>query len=110
MSTVFQKILNGELPCDRVYEDDQCLAFRDINPIAPCHVLVIPKEHVDKLSNANESQTKMLGHLLMTAPKVAKLEGYDDFRVIINNGETAGQTVFHLHLHVIAGRSLNWPN
>lgn len=110
MSTVFQKILNGELPCDRVYEDEICLAFRDINPIAPCHILIIPKEHVDRLSNANASQTEMLGHLLMTAPKVAKQDGYDDFRVIINNGAKAGQTVFHLHLHVIAGRSLGWPS
>ena len=110
MSTVFQKILDGDLPCDRVYEDEICLAFRDINPVAPCHILVIPKLTIDRLSSATNAHAQILGHLMLTASKVAKLEGYDDFRVITNNGADAGQTVFHLHLHVIAGRRLGWPS
>ena len=110
MSTVFQKILDGDLPCDRVYEDEICLAFRDINPVAPCHILVIPKLAIDRLSSATNNHAQILGHLMLTASKVAKLEGYDDFRVITNNGADAGQTVFHLHLHVIAGRPLGWPS
>ena len=110
MSTVFQQILDGNLPCDRVYEDQECLAFRDINPVAPCHVLVIPKKSIDRLSSAGDEDTELLGHLMMVAAKVARQEGYEDFRVITNNGARAGQTVFHLHLHVIAGRQFGWPN
>ena len=109
MSTIFQQILDGKIPCDRVYEDDQCLAFRDINPVAPCHILVIPKVAIDRLSSAREDQADVLGHLMLVASKVAKQDGYEDFRVITNNGAGAGQTVFHLHLHVIAGRSFGWP-
>lgn len=110
MSSIFQQIIDGKIPCDRVYEDDKCLAFRDINPVAPCHVLVIPKVAIDRLSSATDDQGELLGHLMLVASKVAKQEGYDDFRVITNNGAGAGQTVFHLHLHVIAGRKLGWPN
>ena len=110
MSTVFQQILDGSIPCDSVYEDDICLAFRDINPVAPCHILVIPKINIDRLSSAQDEQIELLGHLMLVASKVAKMDGYEDFRVITNNGPGAGQTVFHLHLHVIAGRPLGWPD
>ena len=104
--TIFKKILDGELPCDSVYEDELCLAFRDINPIAPCHVLIIPKKVLSRLSDAKSEDTALLGHLMQVANKVASLEGYEDFQVLINNGAAAGQTVFHLHLHVIAGNPL----
>ena len=109
MPTIFQRILDGDLPCDEVYSDDVCLAFRDINPVAPCHILVIPRKPIAQLSEASDDDQSLLGHLMLVAKQVAKADGYDDFRLIINNGSAAGQTVFHLHLHVIAGRRLDWP-
>ena len=109
MGTIFSKILSGEIPADTVYSDEQCIAFRDINPTAPVHILVIPRQEIAKLNQMSEDQESLVGHLMRVAGIVAKQEGYDDFRVIVNNGAGAGQTVFHLHLHVIAGRSLNWP-
>lgn len=108
--TVFEKIIAGELPCDRVYEDDQCLAFRDINPVAPLHVLVVPKKHIERLSHASLEDQGLLGHLMRVAALVAHEQGYEDFRVITNNGAGAGQTVFHLHLHVIAGKAVGFPH
>ena len=108
--TLFTKIINREIPADIVYEDELCLAFKDINPQAPMHVLLIPKSPIAKLSDSAESDQVLLGHLLQTAPIIAQQEGYPDaFRLVINNGESAGQTVFHLHLHILAGRNLNWP-
>ena len=108
--TIFEKIIAGELPCDRVYEDGQCLAFKDINPVAPLHVLVVPKKHIDRLSNSTPEDQGLLGHMMRVAAHVAKEQGYEDFRVITNNGAGAGQTVFHLHLHVIAGKSVGFPH
>ncbi|MEM9386957.1 MAG: histidine triad nucleotide-binding protein [Pseudomonadota bacterium] len=108
--TIFTKIIKREIPADIVYEDDHALAFRDIAPQAPLHVLVIPKEPIDMLSSAQSEHQAVLGHLMLTAAKVAQQEGYGDaFRLVVNNGEGAGQTVFHLHLHVLGGRSLSWP-
>ena len=108
--TLFTKIINREIPADIVYEDEHCLAFRDINPQAPFHVLLIPKTPIAQLSESTESDQPLLGHLLRTAPKVAELEGHQNaFRLVVNNGEDAGQTVFHLHLHILAGRNLTWP-
>ncbi len=108
--TIFGKVIRREIPADIVYEDDHCLAFRDINPQAPLHVLVIPKEPVDMLSSADEQHQAMLGHLLLTAAKVARQEGHGEgFRLVVNNGAKAGQTVFHLHVHVLAGRAMSWP-
>ncbi|MEO0425207.1 MAG: histidine triad nucleotide-binding protein [Pseudomonadota bacterium] len=108
--TIFTKIIKREIPADIVYEDDHALAFRDIAPQAPLHVLVIPKEPIDMLSSAQAEHQAVLGHLMLTAAKVAQQEGYADaFRLVVNNGEGAGQTVFHLHLHVLGGRSLSWP-
>ena len=109
MSTIFSKIIAGELPADVVYEDDQALAFRDINPVAPTHVLVIPKREIVNVGESVEDDAELLGHLMIVASRVAKLENLTDFRVVTNSGAGAGQSVFHLHLHVIGGRSLSWP-
>ena len=107
--TIFGRILRGEIPCDQVYADEQCLAFRDVSPQAPVHVLVIPREHVVNLAEAGEQHEQLLGHLLLVAANVARQEGLESFRTVINSGAEAGQTVFHLHVHVIGGRPLDWP-
>jgi histidine triad (HIT) family protein len=109
MSTIFGKILRGEIPADIVYEDDQCIAFRDINAVAPMHVLVIPRREIARLDAMTEDDEPLVGHLLRVATIVAKQEGYPDFRMVVNNGQGANQTVWHLHVHVIGGRSLSWP-
>jgi histidine triad (HIT) family protein len=109
-NTIFSKIVAREIPADIVYEDDDCLAFRDVNPQAPVHILVIPKKPVTMLADTNDTHKNLLGHLLIVAKQIAKDEGYGDaFRLIINNGEQAGQTVFHLHVHILAGRKFSWP-
>jgi histidine triad (HIT) family protein len=109
-NTIFDKIISKELPADIVYEDDQCLAFKDVNPQAPIHILIIPKKNIPKVSDAEPSDEKILGHLLLKAGEIADDLGFRDaFRLVINNGEEAGQTVFHLHIHLLAGRNLNWP-
>ena len=108
--TLFEKIIAREIPADIVYEDEQCLAFRDINPQAPVHILVIPKKPITMVSQAQADDEPLLGHLLTTAAKVAKEEGFGDaFRLAVNNGAEAGQTVFHLHVHILAGRQFSWP-
>ena len=107
--TIFGRILRGEIPCDEVYSDERCLAFRDIVPQAPVHVLVIPRQPIESLRSASDSDEVLLGHLLLVAAKVAKQEGLEDWRTVINSGAGAGQTVFHLHVHVIGGRPLAWP-
>ncbi len=109
MATIFSRILAGEIPSDRVYEDEHCIAFRDINPVAPMHILVIPRKEIAQLDQMSAEDAPLIGHLMAVAGKVAKQEGFEDFRLIVNNGAGAGQTVFHLHLHVIGGRSLSWP-
>lgn len=106
---IFGRILRGEIPCQEVYADDLCLAFRDVNPQAPVHVLVIPREPIAQLGEATAEHQALLGHLLLVAAKVARLEGLESWRTVINSGAEAGQTVFHLHLHVIGGRPLAWP-
>lgn len=107
--TIFSKIARGEIPAEIVYEDDRALAFQDVNPQAPTHILVIPRQPIPKLSEAEEGDETLLGHLLLVAGRVAEQAGLSDFRVVVNNGAGAGQTVFHLHLHVIGGRALGWP-
>lgn len=105
MTTVFTKIINRELPSDIVYEDDQCIAFKDIQPQAPTHILIVPKKEIPRLADATAKDQALLGHLLLTLGKVARQLGVEDaFRVVIANGADAGQTVFHLHLHLMAGR------
>ncbi len=107
--TIFGRILRGEIPCQEVYADDLCLAFRDVNPQAPVHVLVIPREPIAHLGEASAEHQALLGHLLLVAARVAQQEGLESWRTVINSGAEAGQTVFHLHLHVIGGRPLAWP-
>jgi len=107
--TIFKKIIDGEIPSEKVYEDDDVLAFRDVNPAAPTHLLVIPKKEIVNVSDATSEDAALLGKLLLTCDRVAKQEGLDDYRVVTNNGAGAGQSVFHLHLHVIGGRPLSWP-
>jgi histidine triad (HIT) family protein len=108
--TLFEKIIAGEIPADIVFSDPQCVAFRDVNPTAPMHILLVPRKPIAKLSDASPEDAALLGHLLTVAPKIAAQEGYADaFRLVINNGEAAGQSVFHLHLHIIGGRGLSWP-
>ena len=110
MSTLFEKIINREIPADIVYEDELSLAFKDINPQAPVHVLIIPKKPIEKLSDANIEDQALLGHLMLVAGKIAEQLNLDNtFRIIINNGAGAGQSVFHLHLHLMSGRPLSWP-
>lgn len=108
--TIFSKIINGEIPADIVYEDDLCMAFRDVNPQAPVHILVIPKKPIARLIDASDADQALLGHLLLAANKIAKQEGVDEaFRLVVNNGEGVGQSVFHIHVHILAGRSFTWP-
>ena len=105
MTTVFTKIINRELPSEIVYEDDRCIAFNDIHPQAPTHVLIVPKKEIPRLADATPDDEALLGHLLLSVGKVARQLGVEDaFRVVIANGADAGQTVFHLHLHLMAGR------
>lgn len=108
--TIFARILRGEIPADVVHETDRALAFRDIQPQAPVHVLVIPKRGIASLGEAEEGDADLLGHLMTVAAEVARKEGIGDaFRVVTNSGAGAGQSVFHLHLHVLGGRPLDWP-
>ena len=109
MATLFTRIIDGEIPSDRVYEVALCVAFRDINPSAPLHVLVVPRKPLPQLDDMTEEDEPLVGHLLRVAAQVAHAQGYEDFRIAINNGAGAGQSVFHLHVHVIAGRPLHWP-
>jgi len=107
--TIFGKIARGEAPAKIVYEDDRALAFHDVNPQAPTHILVIPRRPIEKLAATDENDASLLGHLMLVARKVAADAGLEDYRLVVNNGRGAGQTVFHLHLHVLGGRSMRWP-
>jgi histidine triad (HIT) family protein len=108
--TIFKKIIDKEIPAKIVYEDDRCLAFEDIAPQAPTHVLVIPKKEIPSLAHATAEDEALLGHLMLVAAKVAQDRGLDGgFRVVTNAGPDGGQSVDHLHLHVLGGRQLAWP-
>ena len=110
MPTLFEKIIAREIPATIVFEDERCLAFRDINPCAPMHILLIPKKPLVKLSDATVEDEALLGHLMLVATKVAAQEGLGEaYRLVVNIGAAAGQSVFHLHLHLIGGRPLKWP-
>lgn len=110
MSTIFSKIVSREIPAQIIYEDELCLAFRDINPQAPTHVLLIPKKEIPRLVDAKPEDQALLGHLLLAANKIAQQLGVADaYRLVINNGEDAGQSVFHIHFHLLAGRAFKWP-
>mgnify|MGYP005730901169 FL=1 len=108
--TLFEKIISKEIPADIIYEDDISIVIKDISPQAPTHLLIIPKKVIPKLSDATKEDQKVLGHLMLLAGKIAEELGLDEtFRLVVNNGAKAGQSVFHLHLHLLSGRSLNWP-
>ncbi|HEY9815060.1 MAG TPA: histidine triad nucleotide-binding protein [Candidatus Obscuribacterales bacterium] len=108
--TLFSKIINREIPADIVYEDNLALAFRDIAPQAPVHILVIPKQPIPKLADAESQDHALMGHLLLTVKRVAEQEGLTNgYRVVINTGADGGQTVDHLHLHILGGRAMTWP-
>ncbi len=110
VDTIFSKIIRREIPADILHEDDLCLAFRDVNPQAPLHILIIPKKPIAKMSDATEDDQSLIGHLFLTANKIASEQGLGEtYRLVINNGEGAGQSVFHLHLHLLGGRSFSWP-
>ncbi|MGE9295610.1 MAG: histidine triad nucleotide-binding protein [Puniceicoccales bacterium] len=108
--TIFQKIIDREIPSTVEYEDDQCLCFRDISPQAPTHLLVIPKKPIVRIGEADDSDAELLGHLMLVARKMGNEHGgKQGFRLVINNGPHGGEAVPHLHIHVLAGRALQWP-
>jgi histidine triad (HIT) family protein len=108
--TIFSKIIRREIPADIVYEDDLAIAFKDVHPQAPVHILVIPKQPIPKLADAESSDHALMGHLLLTVKRVAEQAGLTNgYRVVINNGDDGGQTVNHLHLHILGGRPMQWP-
>lgn len=109
--TIFAKIIRGELEADIVHEDEHCIAFRDINPQAPTHVLIIPRKQITSIEALEDGDAMTVGHLFCVARDLARSLGVAEsgYRLVINNGVAAGQTVFHLHVHLLAGRNLNWP-
>jgi histidine triad (HIT) family protein len=108
---IFCKIVQGEIPAGKVYEDDLVLAFKDINPAAPTHVLIIPKEHIPSINEVTPAQQELMGHILVVAARIAREAGLvgAGCRIVNNCGADGGQTVFHLHFHLLGGRSLQWP-
>ncbi|HET9100851.1 MAG TPA: histidine triad nucleotide-binding protein [Acidobacteriaceae bacterium] len=109
MNCLFCRIVSGEIPAKKIFEDEVSIAFADINPQAPTHFLVIPKKHIDSLAQASQADKEMLGHLTLVAAELAKTSLSKGFRIVINSGEDGGQTVDHLHLHVLGGRPMHWP-
>jgi len=110
MSCLFCKIASGEIPSTAVYHDDRAYAFADINPRAPVHVLIVPREHIDSLAEASADEGALLGHLFWVAAEIARNKGLaKGYRVVVNTGEDGGQTVDHLHLHLLGGRQMTWP-
>ena len=108
--TLFEKIIDKEIPADILYEDDYCIAINDINPQAPIHILLIPKKPIEKLSDCTKEDKNLLAHLFLKIGDITKeLNINDAFRININNGAKAGQEIFHLHIHILAGRKFNWP-
>ena len=104
---LFCKIVRGKIPCSKVYEDDEVLAFRDINPVAPVHFMLIPKAHLESLAQVEEAHTALLGKMLFLAPRLAKEQGLDNgFRTVINTGKGGGQEVMHFHIHIIGGGTI----
>lgn len=106
---IFCKIIRGEIPADTLYEDDDVLAFRDLYPQAPIHFLVIPKKHLAGPAEITAEDDRLAGKIMRIGAKVAKREGLDHYRIVFNNGSQAGQTVFHIHMHVLGGRTMGWP-
>ena len=109
MSEIFEKIINREISADIVYEDRECIAFRDIKPQAPVHVLLIPKKKIPSTQEIQPQDQELMGHLMVKILEVAKKLNLSSYRLVINTGESAGQTVFHLHIHILGGRKFGWP-
>ena len=110
MSCLFCKIVDGSIPSAAIYQDELCYAFADIHPQAPVHVLVVPRQHIESLAEPGEDKHPLLGHLLQTAAEIAREKNLGKgYRVVVNTGEDGGQTVEHLHLHLLGGRPMNWP-
>ncbi|MCC5835042.1 MAG: histidine triad nucleotide-binding protein [Opitutales bacterium] len=108
--TLFEKIMAGEIPSEMLHEDEHCVAIRDIDPQAPVHILIIPRKPIPRIGEAEAEDQELLGHLLLTAGKIAKQENIvGGFRVVINNGKDGGESVPHLHVHLLGGRPLSWP-
>lgn len=109
--TIFGKILSGEIPSQEVYSDEEFYAFRDVNPAAPTHILIIPRKPIAKVTDLTEEDAALVGRMILAANKIAKQEGLTDkgFRYVINCDEWGGQTVFHLHMHILGGRAMAWP-
>ncbi|MCB0393216.1 MAG: histidine triad nucleotide-binding protein [Bdellovibrionales bacterium] len=110
MSTIFKKIIDKEIPAKIVFEDEHCLAFHDVSPQAPVHILVIPKKEIESLNSVERSEQNLLGHILVQIPNIAQKAGLNSgYRVVTNIGEQGGQSVFHLHFHILGGRDMLWP-
>ena len=109
--TIFNKIMSKEIPAQIVYEDELCLAFRDINPQAPVHVLLIPKKEIPTLNDLQTADAQLMGHLLLKVPEIATKLGIadDGYRIVMNTNANGGQTVHHIHIHILGGRELTWP-
>jgi histidine triad (HIT) family protein len=111
MSTIFKKIIDKEIPADIVYEDEQCLAFKDIDPKAPVHVLIIPKKEIASLAEVSEGDRDLLGHMLLKASQIARDLGVSEsgYRLVLNTNKEGGQEVEHMHIHLLGGRQMEWP-
>ena len=110
MECIFCKIINKEIESKIVYEDDKCVAFEDINPQAPVHILVVPRKHISALREVDDEDRELLGHVLKVASKIALEKGLEKgYRIVVNDGKEAGQTVFHIHFHLLGGREMGWP-
>ena len=111
MSSIFTKIIKREIPAAIVYEDDECIAFRDIDPKAPVHILLVPRKEIPSLAQVTENDKTLLGHLMVKASEIAKAEGISDsgYRVVVNTNKEGGQEVYHIHMHILGGRQMNWP-
>lgn len=106
---LFCKIIRGDIPADKIYEDDDILAFRDIAPQAPVHFLVIPKKHISGPGDLTTKDDQLIGKIMRTGHDLAQQEGIEQYRIVFNKGEQAGQTVFHIHMHILGGRAMQWP-
>ena len=109
MDCIFCKIINGEIPASKVYEDDKVIAFNDIEPQAPVHILIIPKEHISSAAEITDKNSAVVSHIFEVAAKIAREKQLDGFRIVNNCGDSAGQTVKHLHFHMMSGRDFGWP-
>lgn len=110
MNCLFCQIIDGRIPSRAIYQDDQCYAFADIKPVAPVHILVVPRQHIPSTAQAGKEQNQLLGHLLWAAAEIARSKGLSEgYRTVINTGDHGGQTVDHLHVHLLGGRPMSWP-